>query len=83
MLRAYAKYKRQIGFALSQSFIEATLAAHPAIARALVELFKARFDPARDDGRAQRCAELVRSIEAALEGVENPVRGPCCASTWR
>ena len=28
VLRAYAKYMRQIGFALSQSFIEATLAAH-------------------------------------------------------
>ena len=45
ILRAYAKYLRQIGFALSQSFIEATLAANAGIARDLLALFKARFDP--------------------------------------
>src|SRR5262249_52725978 len=33
VLRAYAKYMRQIGFALSQAFIESTLAAHAGIAR--------------------------------------------------
>nr|MBP6777931.1 NAD-glutamate dehydrogenase [Piscinibacter sp.] len=71
LLRAYAKYMRQIGFALSQAFIEATLAAHPAIARALVELFKARFDPAQADRRDSRSAEQVHAIEAALEDVEN------------
>ena len=48
VLRAYAKYLRQIGFPLSQAFIEPTLAAHPAIARMLVELFRLRFDP--DEG---------------------------------
>ncbi len=70
VLRAYAKYMRQIGFALSQAFIRATIAAHPAIARRLVELFKARFDPAAQDG-ASRAAEQVAAIEGALEGVEN------------
>ena len=45
VLRAYAKYLKQIGFALSQASIEATLAAHPRIARMLVALFKLRFDP--------------------------------------
>ena len=67
VLRAYARYMRQIGFALSQPFIEATLAAHAPIARALVELFKARFDPAGSgDGSAE-----VRRIEAMLEEVTN------------
>src|SRR5207249_1945154 len=32
ILRAYAKYMRQTGFSLSQSFIESTLAAHADIA---------------------------------------------------
>ena len=55
VLRAYAKYLKQIGFALSQAAIEATLAAHPRIARMLVALFKLRFDPsARDEQGAQR-----------------------------
>ena len=37
VLRAYAKYLKQIGFAQSQATIAATLAAHPRIARMLVE----------------------------------------------
>ena len=48
MVRAYAKYLRQIGFPFSQQYIEATLAAHPQLVGWLVELFNARFDPRRD-----------------------------------
>ena len=72
VLRAYAKYLRQIGFALSQPFIEATLTTHGDIARSLVLLFKARFDPA-DTGAdtGARVAEHVREIESALEHVAN------------
>ncbi|MEO8754463.1 MAG: NAD-glutamate dehydrogenase, partial [Casimicrobiaceae bacterium] len=71
VLRAYAKYLRQIGFPLSQTFIESTLAAHADIARMLVELFKARFDPDGGAGAGARTAEQERAIEAALESVEN------------
>ena len=71
ILRAYAKYMRQIGFALSQAFIRATLAAHPQLARRLVELFKARFDPGARDGADARADEHVAAIEAALEDVDN------------
>jgi len=71
VLRAYAKYMRQIGFPLSQTFIEATLAAHAVIARLLVELFRARFDPDGGAGAGARAAEHGRAIEAALEQVEN------------
>jgi glutamate dehydrogenase len=67
VLRAYAKYLRQTGFALSQSFIEATLTAHPRIARMLVQLFKLRFDPAAADATA--VASQVSAIEQALEKV--------------
>jgi glutamate dehydrogenase len=69
ILRAYGKYLKQIGFGLSQSFIEATLAAHPAIARMLVHLFRLRFDPDHaDDDAAERQAG---AIEQALEKVAN------------
>ena len=71
ILRAYAKYLRQIGFALSQAFIEMTLAGHPDIARSLVALFKLRFDPAEGAGAGARTAEQVRAVETALEAVEN------------
>ncbi|MCA3220721.1 MAG: NAD-glutamate dehydrogenase [Burkholderiales bacterium] len=69
ILRAYAKYMRQIGFALSQSFIESTLAAHPMIARQLVHLFKLRFEPAQQETGAEQAQQLA--IEAALEKVSN------------
>ncbi len=71
VLRAYAKYLRQIGFPLSLAFIEATLATNAAIARDLVALFKARFDPeaqAEDDAAAATC---MRGVEEALDSVDN------------
>jgi glutamate dehydrogenase len=69
ILRAYARYLRQIGFPLSQAYIEATLATHPRIAGMLVRLFRLRFDPQqRDDAAA---ASQVRAIEQALDKVPN------------
>ena len=71
MLRAYAKYMRQIGFPLSQAFIESTLAANAGIARDLVALFKARFDPDAEVEGEAKAAEHLRAIDAALDRVEN------------
>ena len=71
VLRAYAKYLRQIGFSLSQGFIEATLAAHPDVARLLIELFKVRLDPAAGSGAGARAADAERAIGEALEHVAN------------
>jgi glutamate dehydrogenase len=71
VLRAYAKYMRQIGFSLSQTFIESTLAAHADIAGALVALFRTRFDPMGGAGSGSRAAEQQRAIEAMLENVAN------------
>ncbi|MBC7603178.1 MAG: NAD-glutamate dehydrogenase, partial [Ramlibacter sp.] len=69
VLRAYAKYLKQIGFAQSQDTIAATLASHPRIARMLAVLFKLRFDPKTAD--AQGAAAQVNAIEKALEKVSN------------
>jgi glutamate dehydrogenase len=69
VLRAYAKYLKQINFAQSQATIAATLAAHPRIARMLVGLFKLRFDPEKHD-EAGATAQ-VNGIEKALEKVSN------------
>jgi glutamate dehydrogenase len=71
VLRAYAKYLRQIGFTLSQAFMESTLAAHADIAAALVGLFKTRFDPEHGAGAGSHAAEEQRAIEAMLEQVDN------------
>ena len=45
MLRAYCKYLLQTGIPYSQAYMEATLTRYPLLARLLVELFEARFDP--------------------------------------
>ncbi len=71
VLRAYAKYMRQIGFALSQSFIEATLANHAGIAAQLARLFELRFDPAGGAEAESMAAAQVEAITAALEEVDN------------
>lgn len=42
VLRAYTRYFKQLGFAFSQSYIEATLAKNASIAQSIVELFMAR-----------------------------------------
>ncbi len=71
VLRAYAKYLRQMGFPLSQAFVESTLVANADIAAELVALFKARFDPeaqAQGDAAAAACR---RAVETALEAVDN------------
>jgi glutamate dehydrogenase len=69
ILRAYARYCKQIGFALSQATIESTLAAQPRIARLLLQLFKLRLSPTeRNDTAAQ---SQVNAIQLALEKVSN------------
>jgi glutamate dehydrogenase len=45
LLRGYCKYLLQTGVPFSQSYVEATLSRYPLLARLLVELFEARFDP--------------------------------------
>ncbi|MGN7725058.1 NAD-glutamate dehydrogenase [Luteimonas sp. 22616] len=48
MLRGYCKYLLQVGVPFSQSYVEETFTRYPLLARLLVELFEARFDPRRD-----------------------------------
>ncbi|HYN92257.1 MAG TPA: NAD-glutamate dehydrogenase [Pilimelia sp.] len=69
VLRAYAKYLRQAGAVYSQEYMEATFIAYPKIARLLVDLFAARFDPAAGEDRDVRAKELVSSINQELDAV--------------
>ncbi len=70
MVRAYAKYLRQIGFPFSQHYIEETLDANDTLAAALVELFEARFRPdVPADEREARQAEVRARIHASLDEI--------------
>ena len=69
LLRAYAKYLRQTSLTYSQPYMEEAMSANPQIARALVELFEARFDPARPKHAQQRVTRLTVRIQEALDAV--------------
>jgi glutamate dehydrogenase len=71
VLRACCKYLRQTKLTFSQSYMEEALAANPAIARKLVELFRARFDPAEQGDRAERVAGMAAAIGGAVDAVAN------------
>ncbi|NOT89915.1 MAG: NAD-glutamate dehydrogenase [Lysobacter sp.] len=71
MLRAYCKYLLQVGVPFSQSYVEGTFARYPIIARLLIELFEARFDPVTGtESKADIKAgmELFRRQLSALAG---------------
>ena len=57
ILRAYARYLKQIRFGLSQLYIANTLTSYPEITRELIRLFTLRFDPQKRPSamRAPRC----------------------------
>jgi glutamate dehydrogenase len=76
VLRAYAKYMRQGGTPFAQDYIEGALRQNVAIARDLVALFEARFDPGRNGGlaadaesRSARVEELEHRITKGLDDV--------------
>lgn len=70
LLRAYAKYLRQAGFAYSQAHIEAVLGEHPSTARSLVALFEAMFDPDGNGGEAKSAARAVAADIDALTSLD-------------
>ena len=72
VLRAYAKYLKQIGFAYSHATIEQAMNQQPHMARLLVELFLTRFLPDLKD-RAGKQAVLTANIEEQLALVSNAV----------
>ena len=69
ILRAIGKYLRQARITYSDSYVERALVAQPEIARLLVALFQARFDPRRTD-RAD-AGEIAERIGEAIDAVES------------
>jgi glutamate dehydrogenase len=70
VLRAYAKYLRQIGFTFSQHYIEETFSKNPSVARLFMDLFNQTFNP-----RIHKKVDKIRSLEEklmnALDSVAN------------
>ncbi|HET8601661.1 MAG TPA: NAD-glutamate dehydrogenase [Segeticoccus sp.] len=76
VLRAVAKYLRQIGQTFSQEYVEAALLSNPRLSARLVELFETRFDPAHKAGADMEARDAAQhaiqeAIEADLESVSS------------
>ncbi|MCW5590056.1 MAG: NAD-glutamate dehydrogenase [Legionellales bacterium] len=69
ILRAYAKYLRQIGFTFSQAYIEQALSEHALIAGDLIGLFKLLFEPSTIVNREETVKRLLAKITLALDEV--------------
>ncbi|GEB70166.1 glutamate dehydrogenase [Pseudoalteromonas carrageenovora] len=70
ILRAYAKYMRQIGVTFSQSYIESTFANYPNIAAQIVNLFAKKFS-VKSPASAKTLEKLSSQIYLELENVAN------------
>ncbi|CCQ45548.1 bacterial NAD-glutamate dehydrogenase family protein [Pseudarthrobacter siccitolerans] len=70
VLRAYARYMRQMGNANSFGFMADTLLANPDVTRGLSALFAARFDPSlSEDQRVEAQASVRSELAEAIEKV--------------
>jgi glutamate dehydrogenase len=73
VLRAYTRYFRQLGFAFSQAYIEATLSRNAALTQLLFELFAMRFNPdlaGDSDAAQQQLCEQIDTLLAAVSSLE-------------
>ncbi|MEW6984445.1 NAD-glutamate dehydrogenase [Colwelliaceae bacterium 6471] len=70
ILRAFAKYERQIGGTFSQNYIEDTFACYPNLAELLIKFFIRRFDP-KSKASEKVIAKLLEEIETSLDNVAN------------
>ncbi|HEX2725556.1 MAG TPA: NAD-glutamate dehydrogenase domain-containing protein, partial [Beijerinckiaceae bacterium] len=70
MVRTLGRYLRQIGVPFGLNYVATTLARHPAVTKAVVALFYARFDP-RLDSASRETAE--RAIRGEIEKLLNDV----------
>jgi len=69
VIRAYAKYMRQIGVTFSQSYIESTFDRYPEIAGKLVDLFVLKFKPGKNSEKKYDKAKDALLLE--LDNVAN------------
>ena len=69
LLRALGRYLRQLRIRYGQDYLANTLSRHVGIARAIVSLFRTRFDPGVAGDRTAQGAEIRAGIEDALSDV--------------
>jgi len=74
VLRAYARYLRQIGVPFGQIYLAEVLARSPSIVRGLVQLFEIRQNPELDPpmtAREARAAKIEARLLAEIDAITN------------
>ena len=74
LIRALARYRQQSGLDPSPAVQQQALSDHPQAARLILELFRARLDPATGESLRRRAAQaraLQAQIETALQAVQS------------
>ncbi|THD57904.1 NAD-glutamate dehydrogenase [Phenylobacterium sp.] len=74
LIRTLARHRQQAGLDPSQRVQEEALAAHPAVTRLILDLFRAKFDPSAEislENRRLRGDAIMAEIVEALQAVES------------
>lgn len=72
IVRAYAKYLRQIGLTFSQDYVEQALLHNPDVTRLLVQLFLLRTDPSHQNAEIEAEVKATEDqINTSLDAVVN------------
>ena len=71
ILRALARYLKQVGVTWSRAYLAQVLNLHPDVAQALVTLFHATLDPGFAGNRDRSANEARAAIETALQATQS------------
>lgn len=71
IIRTYAKYFKQIGYAFSQDYMEAALVKHANITSKVIQLFETRFRPDPIAQRDKKTQAIRKAIYVELDHVTN------------
>ncbi len=70
ILRTYCRYIMQTGVPFSQAYMDQVLSSHPEIARLMIDMFEAQFEPDIAAGaRQQRVDDCNAALRQALEAI--------------
>ncbi|NBB52955.1 NAD-glutamate dehydrogenase [Rhizobium sp. CRIBSB] len=69
LIRTLARYRQQTGLDPSQAVQEEALRNYPDVARSILDLFRAKFDPAAAEARDAAVAGLIAHIDERLQSV--------------
>lgn len=69
IIRAYAKYLRQLNITFSQAYMEEALSKYPHICHLMIQLFAYKFDPHCKEDRESTQEEIIKKIKTLLENV--------------